>query len=87
MILGGGCCCQYKNIFGKVGEGIHSYRIFNIAIVDVALTVLGAWLIHRFILPKCLFTYILLGLFILGIMLHRLFCVRTPVDKFLFPSS
>jgi len=21
--------CEYKNIFGKVGEGVHSYRIFT----------------------------------------------------------
>ena len=32
--------CQYKDIFGKVGEGIHSYRFFNIAIADVLLTIL-----------------------------------------------
>ena len=29
--------CKYKDIFGKVGSGIHSYRIANIAIVDVLL--------------------------------------------------
>ena len=27
--------CQYKNIFGEVGKCIHSYRLCNIAIVDV----------------------------------------------------
>jgi hypothetical protein len=26
--------CKYKNIFGEEGKGVHSYRIFNIAIVD-----------------------------------------------------
>ena len=39
---------KYKNIFGKVGTGIHSYRIFNIAIADVLLTIIGAYLIHLF---------------------------------------
>ena len=38
--------CQYKNIFGKVNEGIHSYRIFNIAIVDVLLTILLSFIIY-----------------------------------------
>jgi hypothetical protein len=76
--------CKYKDIFGKVGEGVHSYRIFNIAIVDVILTVLAALIIHLF-LPKYSFIYILILLFITGIILHRLFCVRTTVDKFLFP--
>lgn len=75
--------CQYKDIFGKVGEGVHSYRFFNIAIVDVLLTIIGAYIINLFI-PYFSFTYILVLLFILGIVLHRLFCVRTTVDKILF---
>ena len=75
--------CKYKDIFGKVGEGIHSFRICNIAVVDVALTVLAAYCIHL-IYPSCRFSIILLLLFLLGIAMHRLFCVRTPIDKFLF---
>lgn len=27
--------CEYKDIFGIPNEGVHSYRLFNIAIVDV----------------------------------------------------
>jgi hypothetical protein len=76
--------CKYKDIFGKVGEGPHSYRIFNIAIVDVILTILAAFIIHLFI-PKYSFLYILILLFITGIVMHRLFCVRTTIDKLLFP--
>ena len=38
--------CKYKDIFGKVGKGIHSFRICNIAVVDVLLTVLAAYCIH-----------------------------------------
>jgi hypothetical protein len=75
--------CQYKDIFGKVGEGVHSYRIFNLAIVDVLLTIFGAYIIHLF-MPKYSFIFILLFLFILGIILHRLFCVKTTIDKLLF---
>ena len=75
--------CKYKNIFGEVGKGAHSYRIFNIALVDVILTILLAIIIHLFI-PKYKFIYILISLFILGIILHRIFCVRTTIDKFLF---
>ena len=40
--------CQYKDALGEVGKGVHSYRIFNIAIVDVLLTILGAYIIHLF---------------------------------------
>ena len=75
--------CQYRNLFGKVGEGLHSYRIANLAVVDILLTVLGAFLIHL-MFPAYHFGYILLGLFLLGIILHRIFCVRTTVDKWIF---
>lgn len=79
--------CEFKNVFGKPCEGIHSYRIGNIAIIDVGMTIAGAFIIY------CLFfrdnkfgtfLYILLFLFILGIIFHRLFCVNTTVDKLLF---
>jgi len=77
--------CKYKNIFGKAGEGIHSYRIFNISVADVLLTILGAFIIHLFF-PKYNFFVILLFLFALGIFLHHIFCVRTTIDKLLFPE-
>jgi len=75
--------CTYgkslEKYFGKVGEGVHSYRVFNIAIVDVISTIIGAFIIHLFVPYK--FIYILLGLFLLGIILHRIFCVPTTIDK------
>ena len=74
--------CKYKDLFGKPGQGVHSYRIFNIAIVDVILTILGAFIISYFM--KFNFATTLLVLFLLGIILHRLFCVRTTIDKLLF---
>jgi hypothetical protein len=73
--------CPYRDIFGKVKTGVHQYRIFNIAVVDVLGTILIAFLISR-----QHFWYVLIALFILGIILHRLFCVRTTIDKLLFPS-
>lgn len=75
--------CKYKNIFGKVGKGVHSIRIFNIAIVDVLLTLLVAFFI-KYIFPKWNFWIILFCLFLSGIFLHRLFCVKTTIDKLLF---
>ena len=76
--------CKYSEIFGKVGEGPHSLRIFDIAVVDVILTIIGAFLIHRFLLPQHQFLHVLVALFALGIVLHRFFCVRTTIDKMLF---
>jgi len=46
-----------------VGTGAHSYRVFDFA----------AYLIQRFLLPTFSFALVLLGLFLLGIVLHRLF--------------
>lgn len=76
--------CQYKDIFGKVGEGPHSYRVGGVAIVDVLSTVAGAALISY--ATRWSFLYTLLALFVTGIVLHHLFCVRTTVDKLLFPG-
>lgn len=79
--------CAYKNMFGKVGEGIHSYRIGNIAVVDIGVTCVFAFFIWHFGFPKYNFFYVLLSFFLLGIFMHRLFCVRTTIDKFLFPNT
>ena len=75
--------CKYSDIFGKVKSGIHSYRVFDIAIMDVILTIIGAFLL-QLLFPNINFFVILLMLFIIGIGLHRLFCVRTTIDKLLF---
>ena len=74
--------CKYKNILGVPGQGPHSYRIFNIAIVDVILTIIVAYIISYIYNISFMKTSIIL--FILGILLHRLFCVRTTIDKLLF---
>ena len=76
--------CKYKYILGKPGQGIHSYRLFNLAIMDVIMTIIGSYIISYFF--KLPFLYVTIILFSLGIFLHRIFCVRTTVDKLLFPE-
>jgi hypothetical protein len=72
---------QYKDIFGKVGNGVHQYRLLNAALVDYSLTILGAILITYLTdIPLVLTT---IGLFILGILLHYLFGVETNTLKYL----
>lgn len=77
--------CKYKDILGKPKEGIHSIRLFNVAIMDVLFTIIGAYIIHL-IVPKFKFWCLLLSIFFLGIILHHVFCVRTTIDKLLFPK-
>ena len=74
--------CPYKYIFGKPSEGVHSYKLFNIALVDLILTVLFAYGISRYY--DLNFYEVLIILFLLGIIFHRLFCVKTTIDKLIF---
>jgi len=76
--------CRYKDIFGRPREGAHAYRLFDIAIVDVTATVLLAFVISR--VSSHSFWKSLVVLFIIGIISHRAFCVRTKVDKLVFPN-
>ena len=74
--------CPYKNLFGEPDKGVHKYKILDIAVVDLGLTVLMAFLIAKYY--KQDFKIILFILILSGIILHRLFCVRTTIDKLLF---
>lgn len=80
-----GSLCKYKNMFGEPNTGIHSHRLFGVAIADVIMTIIGAALFSYFTGYNLLYTLVIL--FILGIIAHRVFCVRTAVDKFLFPDK
>lgn len=75
--------CPYKRMFGDVGKGIHSYRFLNIAYIDVIETFLFALFLSYVFGWKLLWTTI--GLFALGIFMHRIFCVRTTIDKMIWP--
>ena len=75
--------CKYKDALGIPNQGLHSYRFLNLAIVDGIMTFLAAILLSYFFKISLLYTSIFL--FSLGIILHRLFCVRTTIDKLLFP--
>jgi hypothetical protein len=71
--------CKYKDIFGKPKEGPHSYRILNIAIVDTVLTIIIGYLISKIF--KLKLSYVIITLFILGIIVHKMFCVETTLTK------
>lgn len=75
--------CKYRDALGIPGQGIHSYRIFNIAIADVVMTLIGAVFVSYAFKMSYIRSAVLL--FLLGIVLHQVFCVRTTVNKILFP--
>tara|TARA_B100000925_G_scaffold289146_1_gene271435 strand:+ start:407 stop:652 length:246 start_codon:yes stop_codon:yes gene_type:complete len=76
--------CKYKDALGEPKTGLHSYRVFDIAVFDVLLTFLLAKFIQYYILEDYDFSLILISCFIVGIIIHRVFSVKTTVDKLLF---
>jgi hypothetical protein len=75
--------CKYKEIAGKPGEGLHKYRFLNIAVIDFLMTLLAAYLFAYYMNYPVI--YVIIGFFTIGIIAHRIFCVRTTIDKLLFP--
>ena len=74
--------CKYRDFFGKPGLGIHKYRVFDVAIVDIIVVIISAWFISYWFETPFWLTFVILS--IVGIIAHRLFCVRTTIDKLLF---
>jgi len=75
--------CKYKNALGVPGQGVH-FHVFGIAIVDCIMTIVGGALLAY--LFKWSYFWTILILFILGIVLHRVFCVITTLDQALFKT-
>lgn len=73
---------QFSEIFGRPNEGVHSYRFFNLATVDVIGTIVIAIMIAKIFNLNIWLTVIIA--FIIGIILHRLFCVNTTINKLIF---
>lgn len=67
--------CSFKDVLGKPSSGIHSIRIFNIALFDILLTIIAA-IITSWIF-KINFVLSILVWIIVGELLHILFGVQT----------
>ena len=77
--------CKYKDLFGIPGEGIHAFKIFGISVWDTLITIACALIIAWIV--EWSYWKTVIGVFLLGIIVHRLFCVRTTVDKMIFPGK
>lgn len=90
------CPCAYARVLGEPGKGVHVH-VFGIAVVDVLLTLAGGYVWTASALSKeeetssarFAVTYVSLTTLLatIGVVMHRLFCVRTTVDKWLFPDD
>tara|TARA_Y100000813_G_C23887837_1_gene223439 strand:- start:162 stop:407 length:246 start_codon:yes stop_codon:yes gene_type:complete len=76
--------CKYKNSLGKPKEGFHSIRFLNIAVLDVLATIVLAKFFQYYFFIDVDLSIILFFTFILGVIMHRIFCVETTIDKLLF---
>ena len=74
--------CKYKHIFGKEREGIHAIRFFDVAIIDVILTILGGIVIAKAMKWNVILCIVVL--FVIAIIAHRMFCVNTKINTVLF---
>uniref|UniRef100_A0A6C0EKI7 Uncharacterized protein n=1 Tax=viral metagenome TaxID=1070528 RepID=A0A6C0EKI7_9ZZZZ len=75
--------CKYRNALGKPGKGAH-FHVLGIAIVDLLLTIALAFGIYFLAKKRWNFWIILLSLLVLAILVHRLFCVNTTINKLIF---
>jgi hypothetical protein len=64
--------------FGAPREGIRRHRIFGLAIFDLITTLIGAALISWVFNIR--FLYTLVGVFLVGIVVHWMFCVDTTLN-------
>ena len=83
MQLFGVDLCKYKDKLGKAGSDEYT-RIFTVRVMDLVTLIVGSYLISY--LFDISFWKTLLVIFISGIIAHRMFCVRSAVDKLLFPN-
>lgn len=73
--------CKYKDILGAPNTGIHSRRIFGFALNDIIGTIAVSFIIS--IVFKKSFLKTLIIVFIIGELMHYIFCVDTAFMKLL----
>lgn len=72
---------QFKDLLGAPNTGLHAWKLFDIAIVDVLFTLIEAYLIARYTGYSLI--YIFVGLIFVAIIIHRLFGVKTGLNTML----
>lgn len=92
--------CKYRDVLGKTRQGIHARRIgtvkTNFSVNDIISTFVGALVIAAIFAyfglfgantldPFTLYGIVLISLFVAGILLHRLFCVKTTIGQMILP--
>jgi hypothetical protein len=78
------CLCplsQFRDIFGLPGQGVHQYTFLKVIVVDNIITIMTAvFLTYMFDIP---FPLSIIGVYIVSIIVHMLFGVRTKTLTYL----
>lgn len=74
--------CSYRHVFGEERKGFHSLRVFDVAVGDVLLTLLLSLFVSYVSKISIITTTIII--FIVGIIIHRIFCVNTKINTMIF---
>ena len=74
--------CPYRDILGKSKEGVHKHRTLGFATVDTVLTALLA-----FVISRKDFVRVFIGLMLLSVILHKLFCVDSTLTVLVFGET
>lgn len=77
--------CKYRHIFGVEKEGVHSLRLLNIAVVDMVLTIILAFVLALYFRQSFLLIFVLL--MVIATLLHWAFCVETTITKVVFGTT
>lgn len=75
--------CQYQNMLGKPGVGFHNHLGMGFAVLDLVGTVGITYLINQRTQYKS-FPKVFGGLMITAITLHKVFCVDTVLNRYIF---
>lgn len=71
--------CQFSDVFGLPGEGIHGWRLGPLALADLLLAHAAAYAISTYL--QVSFLIVIIILLVSSIFIHRAFCVETPLTK------
>ena len=71
--------CKFKNLLGEPKKGFHSTRLFGFAAYDILVTIALGWGLSKITKSSSLLS--IAGMFILGQILHYVFCVETVFMK------
>lgn len=84
--------CRFSDALGEPGRGVHALRLPmpfgwpSLALADLVGTVLLALLLDAWLSPGVPAVLVFFALWGVGILLHGVFCVDTPISAWLFPG-